>query len=126
MTMTDYDQMMLVCLDTGKPLRLCTSEDWTTYLALMDALTPAAKDYGVVDGALFGHAGPVYVHAVGAPPDVRLQVSLSPTAHRRLKAFGNALNLAPGKVIEFLLEQQPLPHELNGVPEHLTRTDTTT
>jgi hypothetical protein len=106
--MTIYpEHATLYSYETGQPLRALTPDEWTTYQALMDSYTPCAKEHGVVEGQLFGHAGLVFARVEGEDEPRQVVLAISPLAHERLGALADANNLTWSQVVEHLVKAHP-------------------
>jgi hypothetical protein len=97
----------LYAYETGLPLRDMTEDEWATYQALMDSYTPAAKEHGVVEGAIFGTTGLVYARRACDDMPQSVTLVLAPAIAERLRSLAQTNGVTVGQVVEFLVMQHP-------------------
>lgn len=91
----------LYAYETGLPLRDMTEDEWATYQALMDSYTPAAKEHGVVEGAIFGTTGLVYARRACDDMPQSVTLVIAPAIADRLHSLAQTNGLTVGQVVEF-------------------------
>lgn len=111
--------LTLFAYDTRQKLRDLTPDEADVYQAMLDTFNAAEKEYGVVEGGVFGESGLVYAQASDLEDEMPVNVLMSPYHFRKLKAIAAARGLTTRAVIESLLDAQPSPSELTRlVPAH--------
>jgi predicted DNA-binding protein len=114
--MSPHRRILLVSYDSKQELRELSADEYKMYVALLDSSTPAAKEHGVVEGAIFGVEGLVFVRREGDPREVEVSLRLPAEVRQKLLSLAKAVRLTPAEYLEHLLEEQPLPDMQRTVP----------
>jgi hypothetical protein len=112
-------QLTLFAYETRKKLRELTADEADIYQAMLDTFTAAEKEYGVVEGRIFGIEGLVYAQGSDLNDEQPVTIVLNPYHHRKLKAIAAAQGMTTTQVLESLLDSQPSPSEITrAIPRH--------
>lgn len=104
--------LTLFAYDTREKLRDLAPDEGDIYQAMLDTFNAAEKEYGVVEGRIFGHEGLVYAQPSDLEDELPVTVTLSPYHFRKLKAIAAARHMTTREVLEALLDAQPSPSEV--------------